>query len=455
MSIVYSDRSTVTRHQECPRSRWFQHEVPTEEGFGVVPKAADPNLLVGTVFHEGVCGLLNGDGIEEAYGTARELHLKVLKDNGLAADCGDAGSGAMDYLVAENLAIGEALIRGYEKVVLPQVLERFEVLSTEQEEVTRFAIDAVPEFEIAFASRTDGILLEKCGENLFVLSLKTKKEWKAGDEDKNRYDTQGLTEWNAVESRLAGYQEVMDLPDDSFANAFSKAGVPKWFQKRHALGHSPTVMGVTMQFALKGRGEKKDGIWKHTSPLIRPWMKSSASGREWAWSYEFQDALGGNHRLGKGWNRVNIWEAWNVRDWIEYLWEENVQERGPGSAIENAFVLPADYYRNEEDRERRIRQIVFQEARVQVGREKLSAIQSGRLISLNGSTLLQDIEAELDNTFPMHSDYPVNCGYCPFEVCCYGPKQYLLNPLASGLFEPRTSNHAIEVEIRGKGKLRT
>lgn len=442
---IYSDRSTVLKHQECPRARWFGHDVPTPEGFGVSPKAWDPNLLVGAVYHEGLRGLLGGSGIEEAYGVAREFHERQLMDHGLATEGSGEGDGTTGYLQAESLALGEALIRAYEKVILPQTLARFEILSVEQEEVTPLEIPELPNFRVLFGGRTDGIFREHDSGDLFVYSAKTKKEWKPGDEDKNRYDTQGLTEWIAVESRLGKWQERLErwAPSREMPGP-PPADIPTGFVERFLEGGTPTLMGVVMQFALKGRTEKKDGVWKHTSHLIRPWRKV---GGGWAWKYEFQDALGGNHRLGKGWNRVNIWEALSVKEWIDHLWEENVQELGPGAGLEAAFALPADYYRNEEDRERRVRQILFQEARAREGRKKVQW-----LVDINRP--FSEIEVVLDEFFPQHSDYPVQCGYCEFEPVCYGPRQYLLDPLAHGGFSGRVSNHPVEVEIRGKGKVK-
>lgn len=450
MIEVYTDRSTVLKHQECARARWFETEVPTGEGFGVVPKAWDPNLLVGATYHDGLRWLLSGEGVDEAWGRARDFHQKALADQGLAPAPGEE-TGHQEYLKAEGLALSEALIRAYAKVILPQTLERFEILSLEQEELTSLEISQLPDFRVLMGGRTDGIWRERTSGDLYVYSAKTKKEWKVGDDDKNRYDTQGLTETVAVDQRLERWGEIMDKGGSSFAAGFERVGLPRWFRKRWEEGGTPQVMGVVMQFALKGQQAKdKDGIKKHGSPLIRPWMKTTAKGPEWAWKFGWDDALGGGHRLGKGWGRVNIWEAWTVREWIDFLWENNVQELGPGAAIEASFICPEDYMRNEDDKVRRMRQIVFQEERVQEGRDRLIQLDTGP----TGPGRLEDVEVILDQYFPMHSDYPNNCGYCEFREACYGPKQYLVNPLAHGGFEPRTSNHAIEVMIRGKGKTR-
>lgn len=451
MTITYSDRSTVLRHQECARSRWFEAEVPTPEGFGVVRKKVDPNLLVGIAYHEGVNRLQGGASEDEACGQAREVQSRVLGEAGLGVQEGEDTPEILEYLTQENFALGEALIRGHARVVLPQTLERFEILDLEREEITKLTIPQLPYFTLVFGGRTDGIFLDKSSGDLFIQSLKTKKEWKSGDEEKNRTDTQGLTEWIAVESRLAGWarvwQDCFDKDHD-----LERLDLPEWFKARMADGNPPQVLGVTMQYALKGKSEKKDGVWKSSSPLIRPWRKVGTSGPAgWAWKFSWDDAMGGGHRLGKGWGRVNIWEVLSVKDWIDLLWEEDVQGLGVGAGLTSQFILPEDYYRNEEDRERRTRQIVFQEARVQEGRERLVQIQ---VLDLPPREALDAVEVVLDEFFPQHSDYPNNCGWCEYEKACYGPRGWMVDPLSSGFYTPRVSNHPVEVGIRGRGKVR-
>lgn len=453
MNKVYSDRSTCTTHQACPRDRYWQHEFLTEAGYGIVSKKANVDLLIGSGFHIGVKELLDARGEVEAVGVALAATEKVLRDEGLAVEEGQDES----YVAGETVAMVEALIRGYNRIVLPNTLERFVVLSTEQEELSSFTDPGAPGFEILFGGRTDGILLERDSQDLYVLSLKTKKEWKAGDDKKNRTDTQGLTEVEAVEQRLKKWHSIMqtagDLLPGEGAIYAKRHKIPDWFMSRFFEGHSPVVQGVTMQYALKGakRKDKFTGTWKYSNPLIRPWKKSGPAGDQWAAKWEFQDPMGGNHTLGKGWRVVDIWAPgeMGVSEWISRL-EENVQDLGPGAVLAGQFVQPMDYFRNEEDRSRRVRQIVFQEERVEEGRQKLRELEemAGFLSPQERGEYTESI---LDKYFPMHSDYPVDCGWCPNEILCYGPREYLFNPLSSGMFRPRVSNHPIERELRGNG----
>lgn len=452
MNRVYSDRSTCTRMQECPRARYWEAEFPTPGGgFGVVSKKANVDLLIGSGYHLGAKELLDGRGEVEAVGVALQATEKVLQDEGLAVEEGQDES----YVAGETIAMVEALIRGHNRVVLPNTLERFIVLSTEQEELSSFTDPGAPRFEVLFGGRTDGIFLERDSQDLYVLSLKTKKEWKAGDDKKNRTDTQGLTEVEAVEQRLKKWHERLTTWDQGEEGTIWEVhpDIPTWFKARYMEGHSPIVQGVTMQYALKGvkRKDKFTGTWKYSNPLIRPWKKTMGGGDQWAAKWEFQDPMGGNHTLGKGWRVVDIWAPgeMGVSEWISRL-EENVQDLGPGAVLSGQFVQPMDYFRNEEDRSRRVRQIVFQEERVEEGRQKLRELKemAGFLSPQERGEYTESI---LDKYFPMHSDYPVDCGWCPNEILCYGPREYLFNPLSSGMFRPRVSNHPIERELRGNG----
>ena len=225
---------------------------------------------------------------------------------------------------------------------------------------------------------------------------------------------------------------------------------------RYLEGMSPSVLGVKMEYALKGRRSeypKGSGQSFYTSSLIRPWYtdgtytpkrKGASSVPEgYACMWEFQDDLGGNHTLGSGWRPRNIWEApGGVKGWIETLATTSIQGKEPGYFLEQAFVLPPENFRNENDIKRWERRMTFAERRVAEG---VTVVNWARRMST-----AEGYEDALDEYFPPHSNsctYPGPCAYLPV---CYGPKAYLFDPLASGLYEPRHSNHEAElVTIKG------
>jgi len=402
------------------------------------------NLLVGTCFHAGIESLLKGASVETAVYIAVSIEFWPLaKSKGLMLESAEDAS----YVYYEQAALIEALIRGYATFVLPQLLERFTVVEVEKEEIGRFEI---PGFVLNFGARVDGLLLEKDSLDLFVLSLKTAKEWSKKDDEGARHDMQGLSETRVVEQRLGRWQKIWDSYDSfnkttalSIEMSYGFNGIPQWFYVRASTGAPPTVSGVLMQYALKGRREespKGSGRYTFANPLIRPWKKADDLGRgnSYAFRYEFKDEMGENHRLGKGWNRVNIWEDMGVKKWIEYLATNEVQGFPPMTALAGQFVLPIEYFRNLEDMEEWEEETIYQEQEIAEGLEKLKTVTNKEWMS----TLRKYFRKQTRSC-----DWPTKCS---FQNICFGPKAYLHDPISSGLYEIRVANHPTEVESNAK-----
>lgn len=448
MTKSFADRSRVLTYQSCPRRRYFEYEIKTEGKVGGVrPVRLDMNLILGSVFHAGIEALLNDamntsprvDSVDNAVDYALNGgedwtgYWPSVKSMGLQLEAEEDAS----YVYYEQAALAEALIRGYAAFVLPDLLDRFTVVDVEREEVGTFGSG---DYNLTFGARVDGILLEKDSLNIYVLSLKTAKEWGKRDDQSARHDMQGLSETRVVEQRLQGWhnQCVNQEADPTSRVDGESFEVPQWFQDRFAAGGPPVVTGVKMEFALKGRREnspKGSGTYKYNNPLIRPWKKADdLGGTGYAIAYEFQDGMGGNHRLGKGWNRVNIWEDMGVKAWINYLMTHEIQGFERGKGIMSQFVLPVEYFRNSEDMDRWQRQVVAQERRITEGKVEVA-------LAANPECL----EEYLDVHFPMHTkacDWPTKCS---FQEVCFGPKAYLHDPISSMLFQIRVPNHHTEL----------
>lgn len=434
----YSDRSRSVDYQECPRSYYFSYVQPTGGLVGGIrPERLDMNLIVGGAFHEGINHILTGSSVDEAVGRALEGYgdwkgyWPQVKAYGLILDPQEDAS----YVAWEQASMAEALIRGYAYAVLPDLLNRFTAVEAERDE---HAVFTLQDFNLIWGMRGDALLLEKDTQELYILSLKTKKEWYGVKDEKiNRYDMQGLSETATVDQRLQRWQEIYDRG----GSEGDLVEVPMWFRDRAKTGASPVISAVKMEYALKGRRSeypKGSGRWSFSNPLIRPWKKDDNLGRaQYAFLFEFQDEAGGGHRLGKGWNRINIWEDMGVKEWIQYLASVEMQGRPVGEGIRQQFVTPMEYYRNEEDMAVWLRQRLYEERRIALGTKEVLAARG-----------TPEFEDKLDEHFPMYSNYPTNCTYCSFEDICHsGIKAYLLDPMASQKFAPRIPNHKAEINV--------
>lgn len=458
MKEFYSDRSSCVVTQKCPRLRWYNNLYPHNTNYpnktslnapGVVPDVLDINLTLGSAFHVGIFHLLNGVGLDETIGRVLEGdgmgwegYWPLVRKMSFRLEEGEDSS----YVYFEQAALVEALVRGYYYYALPKLLDTYEILETEYDEEAFFSDKSIPDFRLRWGIRTDGLLRDKTTDNLFVLSLKTAKEWKRQTEENNRTDMQGLTEMGAVEQRLKRWNAEIKTA----GSGLLPLHIPAWFVTRYVNGADPVIAGVKMEYALKGyRSEypKGSGKWVYSNPLIRPYKraedlfvkKRSTSGAsnsvvgDYAFSWNFTDDLGGNHTLGKGWRTINIWEDMGVKNWIEYIMENTIQGFSPGYALESQFVLPMEYTRDEQEVKRKIRQLVNQEYLVSIGTEKVTEALLNRP---------EDYIEQLDIHFKQQQDYPHSCAWCSHKTICLGMDSYKFDPLSHPNFIPRTSNHS-------------
>ncbi len=448
--IAYTSRSQVLRGQGCPRSEWLEYHVPNgSEVNGVVLDRLNSDLVIGSGFHTGVEALLTGASEDEAVGRALEGDgghwpgfWPLVKSKGLILGDGDDAN----QTYHEQGSLIEALVRGYSRFSLPQLLERFDVVEVEREGKAEW-IDG--NFTLVWGYRADALLLEKDTLDLYVLSLKTAKDFGKKKADQGTRDMQGLSEVAAIDQRLQQWHNALNEDPNT-----EKFYIPSWFSNRWAQGAPPSCFGVKMEYALKGlklEEPKGSGRWRYSNALIRPWKyaedlgptrgkrRGLGSGDQYAISYDFKDDLGGSHRLGKGWNRINIWEDMGVKEWIDYVDETPIQGFAPGHAIAAQFALPEDYYRNDNDIERWKRRMLFAERTKAAG-----------LVQIRQAIAEQDFdtfEDRLDEFFPPHSnacDYPSKCVYQ--DICYSANRGYLFNPMIAGGYEPRVPNHEAEKE---------
>ena len=75
----------------------------------------------------------------------------------------------MGYVYYEQASLIEAFIRGYAAFVLPQLIDRFEVVEVEREDLGTFKVSG-SETIVKFGMRWDALLLEKVNPMTFTSS---------------------------------------------------------------------------------------------------------------------------------------------------------------------------------------------------------------------------------------------------------------------------------------------
>src|SRR5271170_798777 len=157
---IFTDRSRIITAQRCLRRRWYEYH---EGGLGIRGASMPLPLAVGGSVHEGLATLLrmsssphvdvNANYVEDMavavaladfaqYTPALELDAgeqaafapPAAGEDPAFADMAEVSRGKFDaYLVAEQSALVEGMVRAYARRRLRPLLEQYEVLEVERE----------------------------------------------------------------------------------------------------------------------------------------------------------------------------------------------------------------------------------------------------------------------------------------------------------------------------------
>lgn len=353
----YISRSAVLTFKACDYKGFLTFLF---EGHGLSPEKQSLELLIGTVFHRGRQHLLehcrthHPDGkfddqcIDEAVEVARELWVEELGKKSLWLHSGEEAR--LSDIIAEQECLFEGLIRAWAIRRLPQILEEYDILEVEQEEVFENFSPLV-----TWLGKADALYKRKSDGAIIVDSAKTASTYPEVTERNILHDMQGISEWVAVEDRLKRWwedcQRYFSVLQDSISTEIDISNWPSWMQEKWnkdigtaiqffhwmiSLLEPPKVYAVQYDFALKGQRRKENyddpaADYVQNSFLCHPWKKDSlvtfnlsgsigTTGDEYMWLR--QPAKG---RLPKEWRRINIWEDIGIKTWVEMLARGNVQ----------------------------------------------------------------------------------------------------------------------------------
>lgn len=466
---LFEDRSGLEDHAACPRKRWWRREWGKgdvnpfdQEGKrmpgGLEPRRKSIYLVLGGAVHHGLNALMlhvknDGNAMGEAYNQTVEIaaDLAVEFFDGELARAGLGGISIPDVANPEQqdwktrearaLVEGLVMVAGYR--LIPNLVERFEVVEVETER--RFELGRLrrlqywePEIKsssavlvavpIIFESRADALLREKETGDLYVHSWKTSADYGKLEEDGFRRDAQGITEAIAIEKT----------------------------------GQGERVMGVQMAFLLKGRKyEHKQipGMKIHYSPITRAFRKFAHGilpGQdlsEWAWSWDVpkvnqktgQTYIG---NLGKDWEAVATFEAYSggVRKWVTDLLAGKWQ-REAGDPFAGSLAMPEPWFRAEEEVEDWLEQAKHISEGIHIAAER---VREAERVSDWAK-----VRKLLNGSFPQNRKSCENFygGQCQFSQLCWGSAEGRQNPLGEGVgFRVREPHHSLgedEVEVAG------
>lgn len=367
--------SRLNSYFKCQRDYFWNYEY---KGSGVRGAKSPIPLAVGGAVHSGLQALLSGTSVEAAVQAASsELRDRLQKSPLLLEPNEDV---LESYAEQEKLI--EALVRVYARRGLPKLTNDYEIIEVEQEYDLKLSDNVI------LRSRADGLLRKRSDGRLYVLSFKTAKRYDRRHSSDGNHDVQGLAEAAAIEG-LRGEE----------------------------------INGVQMEYLIKGdrqESRKGSGRYIQNTPLLHPWKKDGIYAHSFAWS----DCNGGGHRLGKGWERINIWDDMSISDWITRC-ERIMDQPEAGDSLESVCVQPPPYYRRHSELEDWIQQTRVIGEQLFAKRNRLSSTEEMGV----------GLREFLNVNYPQNRracDWP---SACSMQGICFGPCGS--EPEETGLYQIR------------------
>lgn len=425
------DRSRSEAYAKCPRKRFLEYEYPTGmEVNGLQRKAHAVTLLTGGMVHRGLEHLLTSKLLGEAIAVALELYDDTIAERGIMDDevsqIGTEDDMYRTWVVKVQRALIEALVRGWERVCWPRIVQEFDVLEVEREERATFHYDT--EHELTLLARMDVLLRRKADGLMFIRNFKTINEASDRKIQAFRYDTQTISEVLATEQRINNQPSIW--------NPAAIDGIK--------LG------GVIYDLLVKGKKNlqypRGSGIWHNSSPLIWCFHNESQSSADlpalaakWEYTCSEPHQMGrgfcngnANHTLGKGWERklvTEVFEASPIEEWLDWLAENEPQP------LQDQFITLPAIERTPFDVETWLQSVLPEEIRIHEMAEECRE-------QVADDGLLESLPL-LDARFPKHTANG-NCIWpnkCPMFDICWGGASQLDDPREEGEFIDRVANH--------------
>lgn len=448
--LTFTSRSRIEKFLECPRAGYINY---LWGGRGIVPVRHAVPLATGIYTHEGLAALLidvkngNGNCSESTDACVRHVVAAYRREVESFQLESRENSANFAYVLAEQCALVEAFIRGFALSVLPGLLERYEIIDVEKEELA--ALDD----SLLLQGRLDASLRERSTGDLHVVSFKTAASWDERNDRACEHDIQGLTETYLLEKRLEAHNNAIRIltstaltsPDVEIPAKVIEA-TAKYKEYVGRFLENDKVMGVLMIYMIKGRRYEgsTEGRWEQHSPLIRGYRKVIGADVEYAHSlyYTNPENKSGKGRLGKGWEPFNVWEMeGGVKEWIRLLATGTIQP-DEGNILEAQFKRPPAYFRNQEDIDSTLTQIQGIEAGI---RDGIKAIQHYAPL-VDVPNMDADYHRRLlDTLFPQRKracDWPSTCEY---QGVCYNTETFR-DPFGMNKYESRVPHHDAEKE---------
>lgn len=388
--IIYlTDRSRIVTREECERKRFLNYDYDVEgEPIGIQRRSTSLPLLNGTEIHAAHAKVLAGQDLDSVVAEMRQRYKETVELKGIYV------SDDVDHMVREQMAMLEALLRAFTRLVLPRILAEYDIVNIEQSHDWELAPGLVQKL------RFDSIVRRKSDKTLTILDWKSMKSISEAWEQKLEHSRQTSLYTQAAEELYGEPVEMMYV------------GMVK-------------------------------GAWRKDTAKSSPFYNQKIQSTPFLYAYtldreNFQTA----YTNRKGFQKIRSYEEMPISKWVDYLFEHEPE------VVNEQFTVIPGFAPTLRER-RRVKELVI--------REELKFIEDierykelkAKAEKTGDSILLQQAEDFLDFVAaPMREENCYKYGSesrCSFWWLCF-VEGALQHALVDGEFERREPHHETTLE---------
>lgn len=329
-------RSALLTYKSCPYKAYLEYWY---NDHGISNIAIPQHLLIGICIHRGLqhliehCRIHHPDGnfdekcIDDAVDWAHKVFSEILTKRTLSLKYQED----LNYTIAELSSLIEAFIRVYAIYRLEELLEKYEVLEVEKEEV----FDEFSELAI-WLGKADGLLKRRRDNQLVVLSIKTASEYSETTFQNILRDMQGVSEIYVIQNRLnESYRNYLDVnyDDDKLLSEINKNTYNYFAYCKAMQIKNITILENQYEYLIKGKKRKDStnpSYYLHANHLIHPIKNNNIASAGFGGlkfglekgDYEWHIPTG---KLPSGKRKIDIWNDIGVKEWIARLAKGEIQ----------------------------------------------------------------------------------------------------------------------------------
>lgn len=242
--MILTDMSRYSCGMRCRRERLWRYEYENPDGtFGLERNELSLFLHFGKSCHKALAAVRSGAPVDSAINEASESFVQEAYSRGMIVEVPDDVS----FVIAEQAALLEALVRAWSKVRLPSILYEYELISVEKE-----GVEKMDEF-VGLMFRCDTVERRRATGEIFIRNYETVSDPNEAWRRKFDTDVQCISEPWAVEQSVGPVSGV--IVEGLAKGRRKKLKTPDGFTWR-VQQQSPLIYGN-----LEYRSKEKVPVW--------------------------------------------------------------------------------------------------------------------------------------------------------------------------------------------------